>query len=174
MFWLAGLGQRMERLTRGERKRLALFELYAANVVLYRPDLAGRFSCPVCAHEFVQGDVLGQSPRVNVAHVYPDSLGGKLLTLECERCNGRLNTAGDSTYVQASQNWQALLGQGGKPWRGRITVPNELLGVAPDASVRDQREAAWRVLKTTAAGGPIPGRWISLLYRNRTVRVGSQ
>jgi len=72
------------------RKRL--FKLYAANLPFYLDDksFTGLFGCPICMRPFSEESILPETLEVNLAHIYQKSLGGKLCTLACKKCNSRL------------------------------------------------------------------------------------
>lgn len=57
---------------------------------------------------FEEQDVLHDRLRVDIGHVYPKELGGQLVTLECRRCNGKLNNAADNAYVRHHKDWDAV------------------------------------------------------------------
>ena len=72
---------------RDKRKRRTLFSLYAGNLSLYFPHLANVFICPLCLRQFGVKALDGRDPELSIAHVFPDSLGGRRVTLACKACN---------------------------------------------------------------------------------------
>jgi hypothetical protein len=76
-------------------RRRALARTYIANAALHFPgdaEVAGRFMCPICFDDFPIEAVETDDPEVNLAHVWPESLGGKLATLACTACNSEMGT----------------------------------------------------------------------------------
>jgi hypothetical protein len=100
-------------MSRGNERRLRLFRLFSANLAIHAPHLSGYFVCPICAHLFREADVLaGPTLSVNYGHIFPEELGGNRTVLECCRCNGQLNTAGDNELIRQHQQWKALQSDG--------------------------------------------------------------
>lgn len=64
--------------------RRKLFRNYSKNLSLYRPELVGRFLCPICLEEF------SDPSQIALAHVIPDAMGGRLTTLSCNRCDSEI------------------------------------------------------------------------------------
>lgn len=73
------------------KTRKKLFSIYSKNLSFYRPNLQDKFLCPVCQDIFSQEDLQPEKLVIALAHVVPESIGGKLLTLVCGRCD---NTEG--------------------------------------------------------------------------------
>ncbi|MDB5294975.1 MAG: hypothetical protein JWO31_958 [Phycisphaerales bacterium] len=112
-------------LSQGDQGRLKLFRRYARNLSVYVPQLADRFACPICLGLFAEGDVLGPDPRVDVGHAFPNELGGRTVTLECRRCNGRLNRAADGELIKLHKQWDAGRPDrpGAEPIKGFVDMP---------------------------------------------------
>lgn len=68
-------------MTANAKIRSKLFPIYSKNLSFYRPELAGKFLCPVCLNDF------SDSLRLALAHVIPESIGGKITTLVCSKCD---------------------------------------------------------------------------------------
>jgi len=87
-------------MNKNEKRRLRLFDLYSKNLSHFFPSLPNpSFMCPICRTGFLQEAVIDQSPAkdgsrllVNIAHCYPESCGGKIVTLACKSCNNRMGT----------------------------------------------------------------------------------
>jgi hypothetical protein len=63
-----------------------LFSLYAQNLSVYCPEYTDQFLCPICLNEFSRKDL----DLLTCAHVFPNKLGGRLLTLSCTACDSRI------------------------------------------------------------------------------------
>src|SRR4051812_46256424 len=97
--------------TLGDQSGLKLFRRYARNLSIHFPQVSGVFLCPICIEPFSETDVRSESLRVDFGHIYPEEAGGNLTTLECCRCNGRLNRAGDNELVKLHKQWDAMTGR---------------------------------------------------------------
>jgi HNH endonuclease len=73
-----------------KEKRKALFNLYARSISLYFPDLKGIFLCPICCRQFHVESLKDPDPQVTLAHVFPESAGGRKTTLACKTCNSTI------------------------------------------------------------------------------------
>lgn len=62
------------------------FDLYSANLALYRPEHAGAFVCPICLRIFPRKMI----ERITRAHVIPEALGGRVTTITCSDCNNKI------------------------------------------------------------------------------------
>jgi len=63
-----------------------LFSLYAQNLSIYRPECVDQFLCPICLRDFDRDNL----DLLTHAHVFPEKLGGRLLTLSCTACDSRI------------------------------------------------------------------------------------
>lgn len=68
-------------------KRGRLFDLYVRQPGHEDATQGRYFWCPLCRHPFERQDTAGDNPRLTLAHIIPESLGGTLTTLTCARCN---------------------------------------------------------------------------------------
>lgn len=76
----------------GRRERRKLFERYSRDLAKHRPELNGRFMCPICGRDFPPAALDGN--ELARAHVMPKGLGLRLETLSCRRCDndiGKVN-----------------------------------------------------------------------------------
>jgi hypothetical protein len=113
----------------GEEKRIKLFRDHSADLERVRPELKGRYLCPLCLAEFTEEAVLGASPKLTLEDCIPKGLGPIVLVLTCDSCN---NTAGamiDSqlhtrldfeSFCKATQE---------EPVRGRMTYEGLSVGI---------------------------------------------
>lgn len=68
-------------------KRQGLFDLFV-NQPGHEDFTQGKsFSCPLCGGLLVRDDCVGESPKLTLAHIVPDSQGGTWKTLSCAKCN---------------------------------------------------------------------------------------
>jgi len=113
-------------LSSGDELRLKLFRQYAANLSIHVPELSGIFACPICGREYREADVVhGEGLKVDIGHVFPEQAGGKLFTLECCECNGRLNRAADNELIRLHKQWDAMQPGGGtSPRKGYVDMPS--------------------------------------------------
>jgi hypothetical protein len=93
-----------------ERRR-NLFRLYSAQVSFYAPQHKGLFLGPICGTRFGPEAVESDTLQVDLAHVYPKSVGGKLETLACCKCNSTMGTKFDS-QIAVEHRLQNAMGRG--------------------------------------------------------------
>ncbi|NQT83724.1 hypothetical protein HQ563_11905 [bacterium] len=103
---------------KGASKREQLFTLYATNLSIYHPDVVDHFLCPLCLNLFSRAALRCDPPNVALAHVVPQSVGGRLCTLACRECDNRIGSAYDShaNREKSFVDWQ----------RGTGTMPGRL------------------------------------------------
>jgi hypothetical protein len=65
------------------------------------PELADHFLCPVCKSVFSREDL----NNISLAHIVPKSMGGKLMTLACSKCDNRI---GHDYDIHLSQEKEVL------------------------------------------------------------------
>lgn len=102
----------------GKRSREELFSRYASNLSLYDARSGDIFVCPVCLKPFTRSALRSDPPALSLAHVIPEALGGRLVTLACAKCDNRIGSAYDSQAAleQELYRWQ----RGDAPIRGRL------------------------------------------------------
>jgi hypothetical protein len=83
------------RQTRGR-----LFDLLSRNLSLVDPTQRHVVVCPLCLAILPRSDLAGENPRVSLAHIIPASLGGKVATLTCTRCNNHGGSALEAFLVE--------------------------------------------------------------------------
>src|SRR4051794_32636759 len=73
-------------------KREKLFNLYSTHLALYTPETVAKdvFCCPLCLRSFTREALEGSDPLLSLAHITPQSLGGRLCTLACTECNNTM------------------------------------------------------------------------------------
>jgi len=64
-------------------KREALFNYFAKNLNLYFPTIGDTFPCPVCEDPCGREALNSNPPQVALAHLVPEPLGGRAMTLGC-------------------------------------------------------------------------------------------
>src|SRR5687768_9580483 len=119
----------------GEKRRCAkdaerrrLFAVYSKNLEFFQPLFAGHFACPICGQLFNE-KALEPPLGVDLAHVYPESCGGKYATLTCSKCNNRLGTNFDHHVAMEKKLYDALSGKGAGTIDGRIYTDVGDMGV---------------------------------------------
>lgn len=68
-------------------KRQRLFDLYVRQPGHENLTQGLFFRCPLCRQPFEREATAGEYPRLTLAHVIPESLGGTWTTLSCAGCN---------------------------------------------------------------------------------------
>lgn len=114
-------------MSRGAVRRQQLFELYARNLSLHRPEMVERFLCPICLAEFDEAVLGGDPPKIDLAHILPKAVGGRRVTLTCRDCNNRMGWRYDSHLAAhvRDQDWR----KGKLAKKARIKFPNYDFGV---------------------------------------------
>lgn len=69
-----------------KNKREQLFTIYSKNLSFYKPELTSHFICPVCKNIFSRNDI----NKLSLAHIIPESMGGRQVTLACSQCDNRI------------------------------------------------------------------------------------
>ena len=104
-------------------RRGRLFDLYARQPG--HEDLTqGRFFwCPLCRRPFEREATAGDNPRVTLAHIIPESLGGTWATIACAECNNGhgheieadlLASHRFTDWVAGRATMKVRMGEGGK------------------------------------------------------------
>jgi len=70
----------------GKTRREWLFSIFSKNLSIYMPEYEDHFLCPVCKNLFARNDL----KKLSLAHIIPESLGGRQTTLACSRCDNRI------------------------------------------------------------------------------------
>lgn len=70
----------------GQMERERLFDTFSKNLSLVNQNYTDLFACPICCEGFTKAQI----DSVNLAHTWPESLGGTRKTLTCVECNSRV------------------------------------------------------------------------------------
>lgn len=91
-----------------------LFGILAHDFALFDPAQRGLIQCPLCLVEMNRDDlkVSGETRVITVEHIVPRSLGGKITTLTCKKCNNGLGSSLDAHLERMVRNSEALAGTG--------------------------------------------------------------
>lgn len=100
----------------------ALFDVFSANLALYKEDANGRFMCPLCLRTFTREQV---HIDLSKAHIIPQFLGGRDWTLACRACNNRVGSEIESCEADRANFSWALSGEGDETVRVQVTVRDE-------------------------------------------------
>lgn len=123
------------------KQRLALFDLYAADFSLATTDFLrvdgpppdGTCVCPICRVGHLRDSVAATEPgtetTMDIAHVWPESCGGTLVTLTCKKCNSRIGSKYDSQIAEDYAVVAALGGEGAGTINGRMYFEGGSIGV---------------------------------------------
>jgi hypothetical protein len=98
-------------MTNAERRQ-KLFDTFAANYSYCATQDHGKFLCPICASPHGPESTRAESFSVDLAHVYPESCGGKLVTLTCSKCNSTLGSKYDSQLKIEHQSYDDVKARG--------------------------------------------------------------
>jgi len=85
----------------------SLFNLFSANIGLYRKEYSGKFICPLCLRAFESCNIRSELTR---AHIVPRSLGGHQVTLTCRQCNNTVGTTIESCEAERFTFYKAFSG----------------------------------------------------------------
>src|SRR5687768_9639165 len=96
----------------GRRRYLA--GLYIDNAALFTKSehLRDMFPCPICLNGFTRQHVETETLLADLAHVWPESVGGNVSTLTCKRCNNRIGGKYDEHVAIDFKNVAAFKGEG--------------------------------------------------------------
>lgn len=75
------------------KKREKLYSIYSDNLSIYCPHISNQFLCPLCRELFTKLDL--DNNEITEAHIIPKSVGGRLSTITCKKCNNDLGTRYD-------------------------------------------------------------------------------
>jgi len=81
---------------KGIRRIDKLFSLYAANLKIFKPELDDKFLCPICQEIFDRCALSFEHPLISIAHIIPQSIGGRLSTITCAKCNNNIGSKFDN------------------------------------------------------------------------------
>lgn len=84
-------------ISKRQRRRLALFDLYSANLAWYAPNWAGHFACPLCLRLFSKEACTGEI--LTIDHIVTGAVGGRAVTLTCKACNDRSGSGAEASLV---------------------------------------------------------------------------
>ena len=99
----------VQNLGQGQIKRRELFEVFAANLQLYCPDVRDTFVCPLCKRPFPRELI---DDYLSLAHIVPKRLGGTDCVLTCKDCNNQTGTRFESEVVKEERFANLLSGTG--------------------------------------------------------------
>ena len=112
-------------LTPGQIEKRRLFDVFAANLQLYFPDIQDTFVCPLCKKCFTRESI---DDALSLAHIVPKGLGGKNCVLTCKDCNSWTGTTFDSQAIAERKFVQLLAGNGSS--RVRFVIDDvEIAGI---------------------------------------------
>jgi hypothetical protein len=126
----------------GEKARLRekLFNDYSARYAAVggEPD---KFMCPICKYVFDRDAIEGDNPKLTLAHVLPEALGGNYCSLACAKCNNDMGSDLESFLIERFKAEDAMNGVG--------TLPGRMKGEFGSVGVEFQTAPLgepWRVL----------------------------
>lgn len=99
-----------------------LYDVFSANLGLYRKEYSGRFMCPLCLRTFSRDQIRS---NLSKAHIIPQFLGGRDWTLTCAMCNNKVGSEIESYEAERINFKWALSGEGNETTRVRLTPCNE-------------------------------------------------
>lgn len=104
-----------------------LFDVFSANLGLYRKKLSGHFMCPLCLRTFTRDHIHSDLSK---AHIIPKFIGGKRWTLACKACNNKVGSEIESCESERAKFNRALSCEGDETTPVRVMVPNGQSAVA--------------------------------------------
>jgi len=75
------------------------------------------FVCPICLRPFGRDALVGEHPKLTLAHVLPEALGGSFCTLTCAPCNNDMGSELEAYIVERFKTEDAMQGVGKLPGR---------------------------------------------------------
>jgi hypothetical protein len=99
-----------------------LFNLYAANLSIHRPEYHDVFVCPLCEGVFDRSSLDDKENGPTVEHCIPGALRGKFLTLTCKQCNNTGGTNLDAHLVRRLEADDFLSGLGESLMDANLTI----------------------------------------------------
>lgn len=98
----------------------SLFDSYASNLSAYCPQFKGIFRCPLCLRDFSKDSIL--SKEITLEHVIPSSIGGRLTTLTCCKCNSESGCRLEAHLVQRLRTEDIFAGKRQSSLTTRVTT----------------------------------------------------
>jgi hypothetical protein len=92
-----------------------LFDIYASDLHAHAPSFKDTFVCPLCLREVPR--VADLREVVSEEHIVPGSIGGRLTTLTCRKCNVTGGSQLDADLVQ-----RVRVGSGDYPISSRVSI----------------------------------------------------
>ncbi len=97
-------------------KLTRLIRRFAANLAAFRPDLAGRFACPLCWRLFAETD----TALLSIEHAVPYSVGGRIEVVTCKSCNNTMGSLIDAQLKRQIEMQAYFDGKLSSPVRNRV------------------------------------------------------
>jgi hypothetical protein len=139
----------------GDRKRRAVFAMYAANLSACFPAVKNMFLCPFCKKPFGQEALDEDPPRLVIAHCTPKKLKGRLTTMACASCD---NEAGRIVEVHLKNRFETeVFSRGESPTPSRVWL-----------TVAGQRVRAEFEITKGDDGKPVYSLYVDEKYSNPT------
>lgn len=133
-----------------------LFTLYAKNLSIYSPEFSDTFLCPICLKMFDRNEL----DKLACAHVFPEKLGGRLLTLSCSECDNKIGS---------EFNWHAVEEKKVRTW---VKEPKYARFIPQNGQIANIM-SEWDLEKSTISIYPPKGmpkdvwyRWINEIRGN--------
>ncbi|MCX6344885.1 MAG: hypothetical protein NT018_07405 [Armatimonadetes bacterium] len=152
-----------------------LFDIFSANLGLYREDHSERFMCPLCLRTFSVNQI---NNDLSKAHIIPQVLNGKEWTLACGTCNNKVGSEIESCEAERVNYHLALSGKSNKVIRAKLIFSNKdgnTIGpVQADMRIKDCDEnqrlqlfvkqkgsnpEAWELHNNISCGKTPAGQW---------------
>ncbi|BAZ25975.1 hypothetical protein NIES4073_68810 [Kalymmatonema gypsitolerans NIES-4073] len=102
------------------QKRQEIFHELAINLAFYTEGkIRQRFACPFCLKLFDSIDQLSD------AHIFPEALGGRTITLACKGCNSAIGSKIESYETERVKFNDAFSGKGQNCWKVALTPKSD-------------------------------------------------
>lgn len=103
------------------QKRQLLFNKFAANLSFYtKGRLENQFICPLCKNAF------DSIQNLSDAHIFPDALGGRSVTLTCKDCNSTVGSQIEIYGIEQANLQRRLSGAGQESQKVLMSLPERL------------------------------------------------
>ena len=98
----------------GETARLRerLFDDFSSRLARFTGEAVGPFVCPICLERFTRDVLAATPPELTLAHVIPESLGGRFCTLACALCNNEIGSDLEAFLLERYRAEDAFNGVG--------------------------------------------------------------
>ena len=99
--------------------RMALFDRLSEELTSLRPEVVGRYCCPICLGLFERAEA---NQVLTLEHIIPDGLGKRLPALTCKTCNNDVGGAKLDSHLHMRMGLESFFKGSGKPVAVEIAI----------------------------------------------------